>query len=88
MLLLLLLLIMLLLLLLLLLLMLLLYSGRADQACTDSTYNMLSTNFRIVLLRRSDRSRKFLTSKRDAKPNPWPLLRRAFTIVKQQTMDL
>jgi len=33
--------------LLLLLLLLLLYSGRADQACTDSTYTMLRTTFRI-----------------------------------------
>jgi len=39
-----------------------LLNGRADQACTDSTYTMLSTTFRIVLLRRSDRSRKLLTS--------------------------
>jgi hypothetical protein len=54
--------IMLLLLLLLLLLLPRALIGRADQACTDSTYNMLSTTFRIVLLRRSDRSRKLLTS--------------------------
>jgi len=54
--------IMLLLLLLLLLPCTRLLTGRADQACTDSTYSMLSTPFRIVLLRRSDRSRKLLTS--------------------------
>jgi len=48
--------------LLLLLLLLLKQLWRADQACTDSTYSMLSTPFRIVLLRRSDRSRKLLTS--------------------------